>query len=55
MRRNPYCDARSLDKGGKSAPDDVVIVVTEWVDVANPGSVEAAAGEARRVLRSAQT
>ena len=46
VRRDSYRNARSLERGGKSAPDDVVIVVTEWVDVANPGSVEAVAGEA---------
>ena len=36
VRRNSYCNARSMERGGKSAPDDVVIVVTEWVDVAAP-------------------
>ena len=55
VRRNSYRYARSLERGGKSAPDDVVIVVTECVDVANPGSVEAVAGETWRVIKSAET
>ena len=55
VRRDSEYNARSLERGGRSVPDDVVIVVTECVDVANPGSVGAAAGETWRVIKSAET